>query len=617
LASSSDDFDTLERRAVVIGGGKGGSTGGGNGGLSLLVGSDAGFHSHRLPAQGEVSLGRSSRNTIRIEHPSVSRSHAILHVGATLEIEDLNSINGVRVQDRELRAGTRAAVEVGEVIELGEVMVVVRRATAAVRPRRIWPHGYFEGRVEEQCARAERSSETFAVLRIGVEAPAEAASAIQEAFALTLRALDVLALYAPGEYEVLLVDTDAAQAEQVSRRLVAFVEQRGGRLRVGLAVYGRDGTTPEALVARACDAVHGIDVASAAGETAGPGATAAMRMLRRFAEQVAAGDVSVLILGETGVGKEMLAETVHRLSPRAKGPFVKLHCAAFSDSLLESELFGHEKGAFTGAMGAKPGLLETAHGGTVLLDEIGELPLSTQVKLLRVLEERKVLRIGALSPRAIDVRFIAATNRDLEAEVARGRFRLDLYYRLNGVTLDVPPLRDRVDEIEPLAHTFIEQACKRLRRRDVPTLAPEALQRLRNYSWPGNIRELRNTIERAVLLCGRGPIRIEHLPTEKMAATLPRVMMPRAGDLAVAAASTAPPNAFDMNETTLPFQRPADVVQGGGPLRAEVDALERQRILDALEQCAGNQTRAAKMLGISRGKLVARLAAYALPRPRK
>ena len=166
--------------------------------------------------------------------------------------------------------------------------------------------------------------------------------------------------------------------------------------------------------------------------------------------QVAASDLCVLILGETGVGKEVMAETLHRLSPRASRKFVRLHCAAFTETLLESELFGHERGAFTGALTSKPGLFETAHGGTVLLDEIGELPLATQVKLLRVIEEKKVLRVGGVEPRAIDVRFVAATNRDLEAEMAAGRFRSDLYFRLNGVTLWIPPLRERREEIEAL-----------------------------------------------------------------------------------------------------------------------------------------------------------------------
>jgi len=608
VTRSGDDSETIERRRGDAGGGE----------LCLLVSAEGLLRAHPLPERGEVSLGRGSGNTIRIEHPSVSRRHAVLRVGNTLEIEDLNSANGVRVHDRAVPRQGRAPVAVGEAIEIGEVLLVVRRTTAPARPRRLWPHGYFEGRVEEQCARAERSGETFAVLRLGIEVPPPG-GVIEEAFSVTLRALDVLALYAPGEYEVLLVDIDAVEAERALRRLVAYVEQRGGRLRVGMAVYPRDASTPEAMIARACDAVRGLADGNAGDDDPEASVSRAMRSVYEFVEQVAASDISVLILGETGVGKEVMSERIHRLSPRHKGPFVKLHCASFSDSLLESELFGHEKGAFTGALAAKPGLLETGQGGTVLLDEIGELSLPTQVKLLRVLEERKVLRIGALTARSIDVRFIAATNRDLDAEVARGRFRLDLYYRLNGVSLMIPPLRERPEEIESLARRFIRQASARMQRREVPQLSPEALERMLKYSWPGNIRELRNTIDRAVLLCGRDPIRVEHLPTEKMGATLPAV--PRA----VAADDTGSV-AFDSTESThrvprlpigdvAPTATPPPAAEGG--LAERIDALERQQILEALDRCAGNQTRAAKMLGISRGKLVARLEAYGIPRPRK
>jgi transcriptional regulator with PAS, ATPase and Fis domain len=414
---------------------------------------------------------------------------------------------------------------------------------------------------------------------------------VEEAFAATLREADVLALYAPGEYEILLVDTAPDDAVLVSGRLSAYLAQSGVRVRVGLAFHPRDGAAAEAILARACDAVRGM---SPVGPVTEPRPqSAAMQKLRQHVEQVATSDLSVLILGETGAGKEMLAETVHRLSPRAKGPFLRLHCAAFSESLLESELFGHEKGSFTGAHQAKPGLLESANGGTVLLDEIGELPLSTQVKLLRVLEDRKVLRIGALTPRSIDVRFVAATNRDLEAEVATGRFRLDLYFRLNGMSLVVPPLRERAEEIESLARAFITQGCRKMNRTVEPTLSPEALERLRSYSWPGNIRELRNTIERAVLLCGNGPILSEHLPTEKMGATLPPI-----------AARPIP----------VSVEQPASDQEG---LHVQVGALERQRILDALEKCGGNQTKAAKLLGISRNTLISRLDAYGIPRPKK
>ncbi|HEX6835134.1 MAG TPA: sigma 54-interacting transcriptional regulator, partial [Polyangia bacterium] len=541
-------------------------------------------------------------------HPSVSRHHALLRVGGRVEIEDLGSANGVRLHDRRLLPGRPVEVAVGELVELGQVMLFLRRATATARPRRVWPHGYFEARVEEQVTRAERTTAPFAVVRLGLKGTPPA-SAIDEAFA-TLRPLDVLAQYAPNEYELLLPDTPPEEIEALVAGLRAPLEQRGVKLRVGVACYPLDGTAPETLIAHACDAVAGDedDETGPIAETAEEGG--AMRLLRRLATQVAASDLCVLIQGETGVGKEVMAETLHRMSPRASRKFLRLHCAAFTETLLESELFGHERGAFTGAHAAKPGLLETASGGTVLLDEIGELPMATQVKLLRVLEDQKVLRVGGIEPRSIDVRFIAATNRDLEAEVAAGRFRSDLYFRLNGVTLWIPPLRERLDEIEPLARQFVGNACRRLKRAEESPLTPDAVKRLRAYGWPGNIRELRNTIERAVLLCGRGPIRVEHLPTEKMGATLLQPPPPKAPP------QPPPPT---LPATTAPGGDATPIPPGASArgLHGELDAIERQRILDAVAQCGGNQSRAARMLGISRNTLAARLDAYGVPRPRK
>ena len=313
----------------------------------------------------------------------------------------------------------------------------------------------------------------------------------------------------------------------------------------------------------------------------------AMRRLFDLIQRVAPSDLSVLILGETGAGKEIVAESVHRASPRASGPFARLNCAALSPTLLESELFGHEKGAFTGAVGARPGLLESATGGTVFLDEAGEMPRAVQVKLLRVLEERLVLRVGGLKPRALDVRFVAATNRDLKAEIARGTFRQDLYYRLNGITVEVPPLRARVTEIEPLARHFADRAAARATR-TAPAIGPAALAALRAYDWPGNVRELRNAIERAVLLAGDETIVPAHLPDEIVAGSR----------LPVAITSASP--ALDIDATN--------------QLRSGVGAFERERIIEALAQCAGNQTRAAELLGVSRRTLVTKLKLYDIPR---
>jgi transcriptional regulator with PAS, ATPase and Fis domain len=307
-------------------------------------------------------------------------------------------------------------------------------------------------------------------------------------------------------------------------------------------------------------------------------------------ERIACGTISVLILGETGVGKERMAEEIHRRSRRT-GDFVALNCAALNDNLLESELFGHEKGAFTGAHAAKQGLIETAHAGTLFLDEVGELPLTMQVKLLRVLEERKVMRVGGRVTRSVDLRIVSATNRDLEQDVERGRFRADLFYRLNGVTLTVPALRERREDIAPLARLFVDEAAQALARGAAPTLSGAVLEALVRYPWPGNIRELRNVLERAVLLCDGSELSLAHLPSKLCSGT---GADPRASTPAIEAAPD-------------PRSR----------LLREIQEMDRERLVDALARCAGNQTQAAELLGISRRTLVARLSQYELPRPRR
>jgi len=287
----------------------------------------------------------------------------------------------------------------------------------------------------------------------------------------------------------------------------------------------------------------------------------------RFVALIAKSPLSVLIVGETGAGKELTAETLHRQSPRASGPMVRLNCAAFPQTLLEGELFGYERGAFTGAVHAKPGLIEAAHGGTLFLDEVGEMPASTQAALLRVLESREVRRLGAIQPVAVDVRLLSATNRDLDALIAEGTFRRDLYYRLAGVTVRVAPLRARRDRIIPLAKGFVVEAARKAGI-EPPALMAETLSRLVRYPWRGNVRELRNVIERALALSEGGPIEPVHLLLD---------------------ASSS----------------------------GEHEPDERQRVVDALAAAEGNQTLAAEILGVSRRTLINRIEAYALPRPRK
>lgn len=243
-------------------------------------------------------------------------------------------------------------------------------------------------------------------------------------------------------------------------------------------------------------------------DSASPG----MRNLVRMARRVAQPNSSVLILGETGVGKERLARSIHLASPRRRAPFIPINCAAFPEALLEGELFGYVEGAFTGAASDRRGYFELAHGGTLFLDEIGELPVHLQVKLLRVLQERTVQPLGSEKEMAIDVRIIAATNRDLEEEIRQKRFRQDLYYRLGVVTLDIPPLREHPEDIPQLLERYLDEYCARLSR-NVRTISPEAMDALCRYDWPGNIRELMNVIERAVILCEGDTLTLREVPS--------------------------------------------------------------------------------------------------------
>jgi DNA-binding NtrC family response regulator len=331
----------------------------------------------------------------------------------------------------------------------------------------------------------------------------------------------------------------------------------------------------------------------------------AMRDLYDQATRAARASISVLVLGETGVGKEVFARAIHARSPRASGPFMGINCAALAESLLEGELFGAEKGAYTGATAARAGLFEAAHGGTVFLDEVGELPLPIQGKLLRVLEERVVTRLGSTRARAIDVRFVAATNRDLEADSRAGRFRSDLYFRLAGIVLPIPPLRERPAELELLLGKFLRAACRELDRATPLGVAPEALERLQRYPWPGNVRELRNAIDRAAVLCPGDTILPEHLPPSLRRDPGGHPASPAAVATSAVAASVDPPAA-----PAPPSAAPSD-------LQAEIRALERARIVEALDRCGGNQSRAAQLLGISRRTLVSRVSEFGLRRPHK
>ena len=561
----------------------------------LVMGPDL-FTTYSLPPRGVLTIGRAENADVRLDDPLASRHHARLHIGEALQVEDLGNANKTRIRDVVLAPGERVVIAPGEAVAIGSTILMVQQRLPQ-RVRVLRPHGYMEARLEEECARSETTRDPFALVRLKVAGPLPPAR-VTELLAPVLRVPDMLALYGPNEYEILLASTPPDVAETMVRKLEAALAQTGELTRTGVATYPRDGRTPEALVAAASRRVRGVATERAATEPLIYDAV--MERVHQLAERAAVGTINVLIVGETGVGKEVLAERVHRQSPRAAKLFLCLNCASLSEPLLESELFGHERGAFTGASEAKPGLLETAPGGTVFLDEIGEMPLPLQAKVLRVLETRLVTRVGGLKPKAIDVRFVAATNRNLEEEVAAGRFRRDLYFRLNGMTLHIPPLRERRGEIAPLADIFIRQFAEPLGR-PAPELSPEARLMLEAYVWPGNVRELRNMMERAVLLCADDEILPEHLLLETMSAAMAPTVEPA---LTLAVRPTQPMSvASDDDPESAAARRPGED--------------EREHILRVLADCGGNQSRAARLLGMARSTLVLRLNEYQVPRPRK
>ncbi len=313
------------------------------------------------------------------------------------------------------------------------------------------------------------------------------------------------------------------------------------------------------------------------------GQSPAIRTIYGVVEKVANTPSTVLISGESGTGKELIARALHENSSRHAGPFIKINCAAIPKTLMESELFGYDKGAFTGAVGAKPGRFELAHGGTLFLDEIGEIPIEMQVKLLRVLQESEFERVGGIKTIKVDVRLVTATNRDLLAEVGAGAFREDLFYRLNVVPIHIPPLRERREDIPLLADHFIAKFNDRLKK-EIAAITPEAVERLVAYQWPGNIRELENLMERTVLFCEGPEIRVSDLPPEVAGAAAPQ---------SVSAAS------HPAGEET---QRPAPESLKEA-VRAETERVERELIQRALDATGGNVTQAARKLKISRKSL--------------
>ncbi|MBS2016299.1 MAG: sigma 54-interacting transcriptional regulator [Deltaproteobacteria bacterium] len=569
---------------------------------------------HPIVGDTELALGRGG--DIVIPHVNISRRHVALRIGGSLEACDLGSTNATTLHGSPLDPNVWIPIRVGDILVVGgEALVMLHDGEARSVPTRHIGREWLERGVADGIAEHDRSSTPFGIVTVS----SRSSRRWMDVIGGVLLERDRLVVLSDTEAAVILGNRSSEQVHAVARALEGHLGRVGANARVRIRLCPADGTTVDALIGEPAsdNRLHRTTMRPTGPLVRNP----AMQKLYALVDEVAPSHVNVLILGETGVGKDVLAHALHERSPRASAAFVSMNCGAMPETLLESELFGHERGAFTGAVTSKPGLLETAEGGTIFLDEVGEMPLATQAKFLRVLEDRTVRRVGALKPRPIDVRVVAATNRDLPKDIAEGRFRADLYYRLNGLSFVVPPLRERPDEIAPLAAHFILNAASVLGK-PPPKLSVEAKLVLESYRWPGNIRELRNVIERAVLLARDRVITPDLLPAELTQRDTPP---PRVSSTASRPESTSHlPSLVDHEETQNGFHDDAYEISTGsipvltdaGRILEEADNLERQRIVEALAKCNGNQTRAAQMLGITRRVLINRILRYDLPRPR-
>ncbi len=531
-----------------------------------------------LPREGEVVVGRTFPADVVVDDRSLSRQHAKIIVGeAGVEIEDMGSTNGTWVKGERI---TRTKLAPGQEARLGDVTVVLHAPEQAELPGAV---GYdrFLALLEDEALRARTFGRPASLWIARATGDGSHVARWGDAVAALLRPVDRAGLYADDTLAVVLPETDRAAAASFAGR----VAERLPDLLAGIATFPDDAATAEELVSSARAALR----------AAGPGRRVvaevrespqamvvesdAMRAVRDLVLQVAPSMLPVLVLGETGTGKELVARAVHESSPRRAGPLKTINCAAIPASLLEGMLFGHERGAFTGADRAQKGIFEQASGGTVLLDEVGELSSQAQAALLRVLETKRVMRIGGDREVEVDVRLVAATHRDLEAMVEGGSFRRDLLFRLDGVSLVLPPLRERGVEIERLALLFVTEA-NRANGRGLTGIAPDALALMRRYPWPGNVRELKNAIERAVVIARGDVVTVADLPE--------RV---RRGAPPAAEASVPPPGLLD------------DVAGAEGAdfkerVRSFTQRYEAELIVQALRASGGNLTKAAEALKI-------------------
>jgi len=542
--------------------------------LVIHIDNDTGSRVVDLPDGVDVTFGRSRGATINLDHEKVSRMHArVRRTGEAIEIEDLGSRNGTRVNGDKVEEIRRLAP--GDEISVGPILAVVGVSSALRRPTTVADAVTGEARLIAEVDRSVRYHRPVTVAMVRI-----ASDAVIDSIASTLRPMDLIAEDAGDDYLVILPELGRVDGAAAIQRALDFARATNTPATAATAVCPDDGTTVDTLISLLRSGLRTGQAPRI--ETQAPQTPVVtdptMQRVYALVERIADTSMTVLLLGETGVGKELVCEAIHRKSSRRDRPLIKLNCAALPETLLESELFGHERGAFTGADRRKIGFFEAADGGTLFLDEIGDMPLALQAKLLRVLERKVITRVGGTTEVATDARLVAATHRDLEADVRAGRFRQDLLFRIGGFTIVVPPLRDRPAEIIPLAEHFT-RATAAEQGRPAPVLTQDARDTLTAYGWPGNVRELRNAIERALVLCGD-----------------------------TITAADLPDRLHDASHQVRPLARTADV-------RGHLADVERAAIVAALEADNNNQTRAARRLGLSRRALIYKMEKYGLKPP--
>ncbi|MBL0214559.1 MAG: sigma 54-dependent Fis family transcriptional regulator [Myxococcales bacterium] len=637
--------------------------------LVVIEGPDAG-REFELPLRGG-DVGRGDQCLIQLTDPTVSRNHGTIALrdGAMAWIDDSGKtrtlINGQPAVTHRLEAGDEIILGNTKMAFLPVDGVAVTRAashvTMEVNSRQLLALVGADDRARRHLAslanlgdrlRGEAAGGREAVARASCDAALSALGA-HRAFVLSAgkRVGPLAAVVANGEstqlqipqelIEKVIGNRQVVTAETGGRALIASPVCGAGDEVIGVLWVDRKGAAWEQIDSLAIGCLShllgavwvGTDAREQAVRRAdaleeqlgGPApeseligrSEAALKVLA-FVKRVGPSDATVLLGGESGAGKEMVARAIHKASRRAKGPCVAVNCAALTETLIESELFGHEKGAFTGATEKKAGRFEMADHGTLFLDEVGELPLNLQTKFLRVLEERRFERVGGQKSVEVDVRMVAATNRDLAEMVKRGTFREDLFYRLSVIMIDVPPLRERLDDVPLLADHFLARFRNQAARR-ISGFAPDALAAMTRYSWPGNVRELRNAVERAIVLGDREQIVAEDLPPQVLAQAAPprsrnSPPTPPLGSSSMTT-PTPPPMASLTNMTNVtidpappPVSRSQPVVAAARSLRE----LEKDGILAALAATGGNKAQAAVILEIDRSTLYKKLKDYGI-----